>query len=74
MKTYYGPIQAIDAAPSELDGCSAIVRHEFLIYPPSLIKRASSKRVVLCRRFSFASQVRMQFLIMNTTHSIWMSR
>jgi Putative zinc-binding metallo-peptidase len=58
VKTYHGPIQAATADPSELDRYWPILAHEFLIYPPSLIKRTRLKRIVLCRDLSFAGQVR----------------
>jgi hypothetical protein len=58
VKTYYGPIQATAANSSELDSYSAILAHEFLIYPSNLIKRVRLKRIVLCRGLSYGGQVR----------------
>jgi hypothetical protein len=58
VKTYHGLIEATNAKTNDIDRYAPILAQEFLIYPPSFIKRSRLKRIVLCSGLSFAGQLR----------------
>lgn len=58
VKSYHGLIQAANASLSDLERYAPTLAGEFLIYPPSLVRRSRLARIVLCRDLSFAGQAR----------------
>jgi hypothetical protein len=58
VKTHYGLIRATDAKTAEVDLYCAVLRQEFLLYPPDLVRRTRLQRIVLCRGLSFNGQDR----------------
>lgn len=58
VATTYGKIEGRAADAEEIDRYAALFSREFSLYPPALMKLAGLKRVVLCKRLSFAGQLR----------------
>jgi hypothetical protein len=58
VKTHYGLIGGKEASGRALSRYVPIFIQEFTLYPPSLVRRARVKRVVLCEGLSFAGEQR----------------
>jgi len=54
----HGPIAGQDATLAEVERYLPLLLFEFGAYPPELVKRTKLKRIVLCKRLSFAGQFR----------------
>lgn len=58
VKCSYGVISGAKASPETVANYASLFVEEFSLYPPSLIKAAKLKRVILCTDLAFAGQRR----------------
>jgi hypothetical protein len=58
VKTTHGKIDGQNADREEIQSYINLFVPEFSLYPKDLIKRTKLKRIVLCRKLSFAGQLR----------------
>ncbi len=58
VKTTGGAINGRLATPAELEAYVPLFLFEFNLYPPTLVKNAKLKRIVLCKELSYDGQIR----------------